>query len=157
MKDKWDHFEEKFAKFMQFVLADCLGQIRIRYNYSGFRSELAKILRSDPIQIHITGSRSNETFYFMQPYNILKCFCIVPRHLCMFNRIWIQIRIEVKCCLLTRIRLNAMQLVFGYGSRSSVFGQCRSGSRSRVFMTKNWEKFTAEKKNFCQKLQFTYP
>jgi hypothetical protein len=42
-KDKRDHFEEKFSKLLQIFLAK--GQIRIRYNYSGFRPELAKNLR----------------------------------------------------------------------------------------------------------------
>jgi hypothetical protein len=58
------------------------------------------------------------------------------------------------------IRVNAntnadphwFQCGFGNGSGSSVFGQCGSGSRSRVLITKNLEKFTAEKKrNFSIK------
>ncbi len=93
MRDKWDHFGEKIAKIVQ------SGRLSwsdpVRYKYSGFKSKLVKIFRSDHIQKHNTGSRSNVTdengflpSYFMQPYIILKCFCIVPRHLCLYNRIW---------------------------------------------------------------------
>jgi hypothetical protein len=47
-------------------------------------------------------------------------------------------------------------LVSGQGYGSSIFcqfGSCsRSKSRSRVLMTKNWKKFTAEKKSFWSKI-----
>ncbi len=50
---------------------------------------------------------------------------------------------------------------FQWGSRSSILGQCISGSRSRskALMTKNCIKFAAEKNDifWLIKLQFSYP
>ncbi len=71
-----------------------------------------------------------------------ECTCQVKKSSVLRTRIWFQRR-------------------SGYGSGPSTFYQCGSGSgsRSKVLMTKNWKKFTAEIKFifFDQKLQFTYP
>jgi hypothetical protein len=50
--------------------------------------------------------------------------------------------------------LHWFQCGSGYGSGSSIFCQCGSGYISKVLMTKNWKKFTAEIKFnfFYQKL-----
>jgi hypothetical protein len=129
MKDRWDHFEEKFAKIMLFALADCLGQIRIRYDpdsdptSQNFQDQTGpKYTKLDQGAMKLSASRSLTLF----KNAFVLC---LGTHVCLTMSGCI-VRIEVKRFLLTRIQMNAMQLVSWYGSRSSAFGQCRSGSKN---------------------------